>query len=57
LNRLRFEQLLCDGDEVEVVGYRSRAVDQMMQMRLARDTPFRAALQGSSTMPLLIARS
>jgi hypothetical protein len=50
------EQVLCDGDEVEVVGHRSRAVDQTMPSRLARDTPFRAALQGSSTMPLLIAR-
>lgn len=51
------EQVLKDGDVVEIVGYRSRVVDQSMAMRLPRDTPFRAALQGSEDLPLLIARA
>jgi hypothetical protein len=50
------EQVLCDGDEVEVVGYRCRVVDQTVTARLERDTPFRAALRGGEGMPLLIAR-
>jgi hypothetical protein len=49
------ERLLCDGDSVEVVGYRSRVVDQTVKSRLERDTRFRVALQGSADMPLLIA--
>jgi hypothetical protein len=51
------ERTLSDGDTVEVIGYRSHVVDQTAAMRLARDTPFRAALQGSGELPLLITRA
>jgi hypothetical protein len=49
------ERVLCDGDLVEVVGYRRRLVDPSVRSRLERDVPYRAALQGSAAMPLLIA--
>jgi len=49
------EVLLRDGDMVEVVGYKSRTVDQTVAARLARDTPFRATLKGGRNLPLLIA--
>jgi len=42
------EQLLRDGDTVEVVGYRARTVDPTMAARLPRETPIRAALQGAA---------
>jgi hypothetical protein len=49
------ERVLCEGDSVEVVGYRCRVVDPSVTSRLERDTPYRAALQGSAAMPLLMA--
>jgi hypothetical protein len=50
------EQVLRDGDTIEVVGYRARVVDPTMSARLPRETPIRAALQGASTCPLLLTR-
>lgn len=49
------EILLRDGDEVEVLGYKSRTVDVMVAARLERDTPYRATLRGGQQFPLLIA--
>jgi hypothetical protein len=51
------EQVLRDGDTVEVVGYRARTVDPTMAARLPRETPIRAALQGATTCPLLVSRA
>jgi hypothetical protein len=48
------EQLLCDGDEVEVVGYKSTAIDPTMVARLPRQTPFTGVLRGGTEWPLLI---
>jgi hypothetical protein len=48
------EILLRDGDEVEVVGYKSRSVDPTVEARLARDTPIRTSLKGGRELPLLI---
>jgi hypothetical protein len=50
------EQILRDGDTVEVVGYRARTVDPTMATRLPRETPIRAALQSATTCPLLVSR-
>jgi hypothetical protein len=49
------EVLLRDGDEVEIVGYKTRSVDQTVAERLARDTPLRATLRGGRELPLLVA--
>ena len=49
------EVLLCDGDEVEVVGYKSRRVDPSVASRLERDTPMRATLRSGKNLPLVIA--
>lgn len=51
------EQILRDGDTVEVVGYRARTVDPTMAARLPRETPIRATLQGASACPLLVSRA
>ena len=48
------EVLLRDGDPVELVGYKSRTVDQTVATRLERDTPMRATLRGGRDLPLLI---
>lgn len=48
------ELLLRDGDEVEIVGYKTRIVDPTVQMRLERDIPMRAALRSGRALPLLI---
>lgn len=56
LARIRVaETLLREGDEVEIVGYKSRTVDVMVATRLERDTPYRATLRGGQSLPLLIA--
>jgi hypothetical protein len=49
------ETLLCDGDEIEVLGYKSRTVDVMVASRLERDTPYRATLRAGQRFPLLLA--
>ncbi len=49
------EFVLRPGDAVDVVGYKTRVVDRDLQERLARDDPFRAALQSGRKLPLLIA--
>ena len=49
------EVLICDGQEVEIVGYKTRTVDPGMSNRLARETPMRATLRGGKALPLLIA--
>ena len=48
------EFLVRDGDEVEIVGYKTRVVDPTVAMRLERDTPMRAALRSGRELPLLI---
>jgi hypothetical protein len=45
---------LHDGDEVEVLGYKSRTIDPTVAMRMERDTPYRATLRGGKALPLLI---
>jgi hypothetical protein len=47
------EVLLREGDEVEVVGYKSRRVDPTVA-KLARETPMRASLRSGKQLPLLI---
>ena len=48
------ELLLRHGDDVEIVGYKTRTVDPRVAMRLARDTPMRATLRAGRELPLLI---
>lgn len=48
------EFLVRDGDEVEIVGYKTRVVDPTVGMRLERETPTRAALRSGRELPLLI---
>ncbi|HEX2570309.1 MAG TPA: hypothetical protein VH877_12190 [Polyangia bacterium] len=48
------EFLVRDGEEVEVVGYKTRVVDPTVAMRLERETPMRAALRSGRELPLLI---
>ena len=48
------ERVLTDGDEVEVVGYKSRTVDPTVEARLERDIPMRATLRSGKLLPLLI---
>ena len=48
------EFLVRDGDEVEIVGYKTRVVDPTVAMRLERDIPMRAALRSGRELPLLI---
>jgi hypothetical protein len=48
------EVLLCHGDEVEVVGYKTRRVDPTVASRLERDTPMRASLRSGKALPLLV---
>lgn len=50
------EAMLCHGDEVEVVGYKSRKVDQRMANRMERETPMRATLRGGKELPVMISR-
>jgi hypothetical protein len=47
------EILPRDGDEVEVVGYKSRQVDPTVAT-LSRETPMRASLRSGKQLPLLI---
>lgn len=49
------EFVLRPGDAVDIVGYKTRVVDRDIQERLAREEPFRAALQSGERLPLLIA--
>jgi len=49
------EVLLRDGDAVEIVGYKSRAVDPTLAARLPRDIPFRPTLRSGRALPLLVA--
>jgi hypothetical protein len=51
------EVLLREGDEVELVGYKSRVVDSTVVERLERETPLRATLRGGKNLPLLISLS
>jgi hypothetical protein len=56
LNRVRVaDYVLRDGDEVEILGYKSRTIDPTVATRLERETPFRATLKGGHNLPLLIA--
>ncbi len=49
------EILLCEGDEVEVVGYKTRTLDPTLADRAFRETPMRATLRSGTELPLLIA--
>jgi hypothetical protein len=49
------ELVIRDGDEVELVGYKTRSVDVTVQERLARETPLRATLRSGKELPLLVA--
>lgn len=48
------EWALRDGDQVEIVGFKSRTVDPTVAMRLERDTPMRATLRAGRELPLII---
>lgn len=48
------EQLVRDGDELRLVGYKTRSVDPSVQSRLERETPMRAALRSGRVLPLLL---
>jgi len=50
------EVMLRPGDEVEVVGYKSRKVDPTVVDRLARETPMRATLRSGKELPVVILR-
>ncbi|MEO6951754.1 MAG: hypothetical protein ABI321_08065 [Polyangia bacterium] len=50
------ETMLRAGDEVEVVGYKSRQVDPTMADRMFRDTPMRATLRAGRDLPLIVSR-
>jgi hypothetical protein len=49
------EVVLRDGDEVELVGFKTRSVDVTVSERLARETPLRATLRSGRELPLLVA--
>jgi hypothetical protein len=51
------EVVICDGDEVEVVGYKSRSIDPTVAIRMERDTPERVTLRAGQELPVLIAPS
>ena len=46
--------MLCDGDQVEVLGHKTRIIDAGVEERLMREEPYRAALQSSEHQPLII---
>ena len=48
------EVVLRDGDEVEVVGVKTRSIDPTVEMRLMRDTPERATLRSGKELPLIV---
>jgi hypothetical protein len=48
------EIVLRDGDEVEVVGVKTRSIDPTVEMRLMRDTPERATLRSGKELPLIV---
>jgi hypothetical protein len=48
------EVVLRDGDEVEIVGVKTRSIDPTVEMRLMRDTPERATLRSGHELPLII---
>jgi hypothetical protein len=48
------EVLLRDGDEVEVVGVKTRSIDPTVEMRLMRETPERATLRSGKELPLIV---
>jgi hypothetical protein len=49
------ELTLREGDEIEVVGYKTRSVDVTVSERLARETPLRATLRSGKDLPLIVA--
>jgi len=49
------ERLLVDGEDIEIVGYKSRSMDPTLAARLPRDAPLRATLRAGRKLPLLIA--
>jgi hypothetical protein len=49
-----WETVVRDGDDIEVVGYKTRIVDSTVE-RLERETPLRATLRQGKDLPLLIA--
>ena len=48
------EVMLCAGDLVEAVGYKSRKIDPTVVDRLARETPMRATLRGGKDLPVIL---
>jgi hypothetical protein len=48
------EVILSDGDAVEIVGYKTRVVDQTVAARLEREIPMRATLRSGRDLPLLL---
>jgi hypothetical protein len=47
--------LVCPGDEVEIVGYKTRTIDPTLAGRLPREAPLRATLRSGRELPLLVA--
>ena len=48
------EFLLQEGDEIEVVGYKTRVVDVSVESRLERETPMRATLRDGRELPVIL---
>jgi hypothetical protein len=48
------EVMLRDGDEIELVGWKSRMVDPTVSHRLGRETPLRTTMRGGHRLPLLL---
>ena len=49
------QYVLRPGDDVTILGYKTRIVDHRMSERLARDEPYRMALESGPETPVLIA--
>jgi hypothetical protein len=48
------ERQICDGDEVEIVGYKARVVDPTIESRLPHEVPLGPTLRSGRHLPLLI---
>jgi hypothetical protein len=51
---LASETMLRSGDEIEVVGYKSRKIDPTVVDRMARETPMRATLRAGKDFALIL---
>jgi hypothetical protein len=50
------ESMLEAGEEIDVIGYKSRVVDPTVVDRLARETPMRTILRGGQDLPVILSR-